>query len=342
MKLQVLDPGDGSQRYLKFADFFDLNNPGEYELYTDHNYTSKVDFLIQNHIAYYPNYNKYNFNKLLFLDIRHNSEDQIAHLHQNKTDRIVVTNARDSTIDDPSIIFNDYLFNITKAYYLGYDFSMRLPWRFDGKTDFVITEPTAPENKHKIYIAPNRTYFDPEFPRQRFYRAQLMQLLKLKYRYLGHLGNVTDPDIGGLRTNSDLKSPIGFRPPHDQYYQDSFISIYGETLEYGSTFTSTEKTFSPLIKGHFVLPYGTYKFIENIKKCYGFQFPDFIDYSYDNIANDAQRYRAYSAEIERLLAIPIDVWREHWRNNLVLIKANQQIFRDRPYHRINLAQVDNI
>ena len=159
---------------------------------------------------------------------------------------------------------------------------------------------------------------------------------------MGHLGNVTDPDIGGLRTNSDLKSPIGFRPPHDQYYQDSFISIYGETLEYGSTFTSTEKTFSPLIKGHFVLPYGTYKFIENIKKCYGFQFPEFIDYSYDNIANDAQRYRAYSAEIERLLAIPIDVWREHWRNNLVLIKANQQIFRDRPYHRINLAQVDNI
>jgi hypothetical protein len=340
MTLRILDPNDGTQNYLSFADFFDLNNPGEYELYEDCNYTAPVDFLIQNAVAYYPNYDKYNFKRLLFLDTRHNSEDKIAYLHNNKTDRIVVTMARDFTIDDPRILFNDYEFNMTKAYYLGYNFAVGTkPWRLDYKSDFVITEPTAPENKHKIYIAPNRTYFDPELPRQRFYRAQLMQLLKSKYRSLGHLGNVTDPDIGGLRTNSDLKSPIGFRPPHDRYYQDSFISIYGETLEYGSTFASTEKTFSPLIKGHFVLPYSTYKFIENIKKCYGFQFPDFIDYSYDNIADDAQRYQAYSAEVERLLAIPIDTWREHWCNNLVLIRANQQIFRDRDYHRTDLTSI---
>jgi len=339
MRLQILDPDDGTQQYLSFADFFDINNHGEYELHEDHNYTGAVDFLIQNAIAYYPDYNKYNFKRLLFLDIRHNSEDQIAHLHQIKANRIIVTNARDSTIDDPRIMFNDYLFNITKAYYLGYTFSMRLPWRFDSKSDFVISEPTTPDNKHKIYIAPNRTYFDPRSPKQRFYRGQLMQLLKEKYRSLGHLGNVTDPEIGGLLTNSNVKRPIGFRPPHDQYYQDSFISIYGETVEYGSTFVVTEKTFSPLIKGHFVLPYSTYKFIENTKKYYGFQFPDFIDYSYDQIEDDEQRYRAYSAEVERLLAIPIDTWRQHWRNNLVLIKANQQIFYTRPYHRTDLTSI---
>jgi len=251
-----------------------------------------------------------------------------------------VTAARDFTIEDPRILFNDHDFNMTKAYYLGYNFSVGTkPFRLDRKSDFVISELTAPENKHKIYIAPNRTYFDPDFPKQRFYRGQLMQLLKTKYRSLGYLGNITDPDIGGLRTNSDLKSPIGFRPPHDQYYQDSFISIYGETLEYGSTFVATEKTFSPLIKGHFVLPYSTYKFIENVKQHYGFKFPDFIDYSYDNIADDEQRYRAYSAEIERLLAMPIDTWREHWSNNLVLILANRQIIYDRDYHRTDLTSI---
>jgi hypothetical protein len=324
---------------MSFADFFDINNPGDYVLHSDCNHSDAVDFLIQNAVAYYDNYDKYNFKHLLFLDIRHNYEDQVQYLHRNLTDRMVITNARDTTVDDARILFNDYLFNITKAYYLDYAFTAQVRWRFDGQEDFVITELVNPKHKSKIYIAPNRTYFDPDLPRQRFYRGQLMQLLKSKYRSLGHLGNVTDPDIGGLRTNSGIKSPIGFRPPHDQYYQDSFISIYGETIEYGSTFVVTEKTFSPLIKGHFVLPYGTYRFIENTKKYYGFKFPDFIDYSYDLIEDDEQRYQAYSAEVERLLAIPLATWREHWSNNLVLIQANQQIFRDRDYHRTDLTSI---
>ena len=339
MTLRILDPNDGTQKYLSFADFFDINNPNGYELYEDHNHTGAVDFLVQNAIAYYPNYDKYNFKKLLFLDIRHNYEDQILYLHRNQTDRIIVTNARDFSINDSRILFNDYLFNITKAYYLDYNFTASKRWRFDGKADFVISELQDVRYKNKIYIAPNRTYFDPDLPRQRFYRAQLMQLLKTKYRSLGHLGNVADPEVGGLRTNSNIKSPIGFRPPHDQYYQDSFISMYGETVEYGSTFAATEKTFSPLIKGHFVLPFGAYQFINNIKKYYGFQFPDFIDYSYNNIEDDEKRYQAYSAEVERLLAIPIDTWREHWNDNLQLIKANQQIFYNSPYHNVDLAQV---
>lgn len=340
MTLRILDPNDGTQNYLSFADFFDINNPGDYELYEDCNYTGPVDFLIQNAIAHYPDYDKYDFKRLLFVDIRHNSENTMAYLHNNQTNRIVITAARDLTIEDPRILFNDYEFNITKAYYLGYNFAIGTkPCRFNSKSDFVISKSMATENKHKIYIAPNRTYFDPEFPRQRFYRAQLMQLLKSKYRSLGHLGNITDPDIGRLRTNSGVTQPMGYCPPHDQYYQDSFISIYGETLEYGSTFVATEKTFSPLIKGHFILPYSTYKFIENVKLHYGFQFPNFIDYSYDNIADDAQRYHAYSVEVERLLAIPIETWREHWDNNLVLIKTNQQIFRDRDYHRTDLTSI---
>jgi hypothetical protein len=104
----------------------------------------------------------------------------------------------------------------------------------------------------------------------------------------------------------------------------------------------TEKTFDPLIKGHFILPFGTYKFIENTKLHYGFEFPNFIDYSYDLIEDDAQRYYAYSREVERLLTIPIDTWREHWNNYNILRTANQQIFFDRPYHRIDLSQVDSL
>ena len=340
MKLKILDPNDGTQMYLSFADFFDLNNPGEYELYEDSNYAGPVDFLIQNHIAYYPTYSMYDFKKLLLLEIRHSYEDHIASLNQDKTDRVVVTPARDFNVDDPRILFNDYYFNRTKAYYLDYTFTAKKVWYYESKLYYVILENTSPENKTKIYIAPNRTYFDPENPQQRVCRKQLMNLLKTHYNTFGYLGDPADPDIGGLPATAPGKYTFGgFRPPHNKYYEDSFISIYAETIEYGSTFLASEKTFSPLIKGHFVLPFGNYQFIKNVKQHYGFQFPDFIDYSYDLIENKEKRYQSYQTEIKRLLSIPIDVWREHWSNNLLLLQANQQIFYNRPYHLTSLIDV---
>ena len=340
MTLRVLDPDDGTQQYLSFADFFDLNNPGDYVLYEDHNYTGAVDFLIQNAIAYYPNYDKYNFKKLLFLDTRHNYEDQILYLHRNQTDRIVVTNARDSTIDDPRILFNDYLFNVTKAYYSNYSFTARQVWHREPLGSYVVPGKVDASSKNKIYIAANRTYFDSDYPMQRFYRKQLMDLLKTKYSTQGYLGNPADSEIGGLPSNTSNRNRFGgYNPPHNRYYEDSFISIYAESIEYSTTFVATEKTFDPLIKGHFVLPYSTHKFIENVKLHYRFQFPDFIDYSYDLIEDNEQRYQAYSAEVERLLAIPLDAWREHWVNYKALRTANQQVFKDQDYHCTDLTSI---
>ena len=341
MTLRILDPNDGTQKYLSFADFFDINNPNGYELYEDHNHTGAVDFLVQNAIAYYPNYDKYNFKKLLFLDIRHNYEDQILYLHRNQTDRIIVTNARDFSINDSRILFNDYLFNLTKSFYTGYMFTTNRVWRYISDKEFIPHKDIVAENRNKIYVAANRTYFDPDYPKQRYYRKQLMNLLKLKYKILGYLGDPADSTIRMLPSNTS-SSFGGYKPLHNQYYEDSFISIYAESLEYSTTFTATEKTFDPLIKGHFVLPFSTYKFIENVKLHYGFQFPDFIDYSYDNIADDEKRYQAYGAEVERLLAIPIDTWREHWVNYKVLRTANQEIFYTRPYHRTDLTRIDGL
>lgn len=338
MTIHILDPDDGTQEYMSFADFFDLNNPGEYELYSDHKHIEPVDFLVQNAIAYYDNYDMYNFNRLLFLDIRHNSEDQVVQLHRNKTDRIIITNARDSTIEDPRILFNDYLFNLTKSFYTGYTFTTNRVWHYISDKEFIPQKDIVAENRNKIYVAANRTYFDLDYPRQRYYRKQLMNLLKSKYKILGYLGDPADSTVGMLPSNTSC-SFGGYKPLHNQYYEDSFISIYAESLEYGSTFVATEKTFDPLIKGHFVLPFSTYKFIENVKQHYGFQFPDFIDYSYDNIENIEQRYQAYSAEVERLLAIPNATWCEHWVNYKALRTTNQKIFYTRPYHRTDLTSI---
>ena len=45
----------------------------------------------------------------------------------------------------------------------------------------------------------------------------------------------------------------------------------------------TEKTFTPMCKGHFVLPFGTPGTIAHLKSEYGFEFPHWIDYGYDNL-----------------------------------------------------------
>jgi hypothetical protein len=127
----------------------------------------------------------------------------------------------------------------------------------------------------------------------------------------------------------------GYMPPHNEYYKNTFVSIYGETIEQGNSIAVTEKTYDPLIKGHFILPFSTSGFI-NFLKNKGFKFPEFIDYTYDTIVSDTDRYIAYEKEIDRLLAISINEWKLHWDNNLNLIKHNKQVFEQTAYDRVVL------
>lgn len=271
------------------------------------------------------------------MDTRHNYENQIAELCKNKTPRFVITNARDVNYNDPRILFNDYLFNRTKAYYSDYVFSGNARWLHRTHKEYTVPVDDV-ALKNKIYIAPNRTYTVNDEPQQRIYRKQLMSLLKQQYRDLGHLGDPADPEIGHLPSNCSRVFG-GYAPPHNRYFESTFISIYTETIEFGTTFVATEKTFDPLIKGHLILPFCNSKFIGNLKHYYGFEFPDFIDYSYDDIEDTQQRYHAYQEEVKRLLTFTLDQWQQHWISTKVLRMHNQQVFADRPYHRTDLTDI---
>ena len=332
--ITILDPNIGHS-YLSFADFFDLNNPNEFVLYEDPEHSSPVDFLIQNHIAWHNDRcSKYKHKILLFVDTRHNYEDQIKSLVDKQHDRYLITNAIDYTVtDEPKILFNDYLFNRTKSYYLNYPFSAKTKWYFCYQSDYVIPTVYEASSKNKIFVAPNN------IGHELIYRTKLKDFLKIKYMDYGYLGCPSDPTVGKLQPNTLLPAASGYRPPANRYYEDSFISIYGETIEYGTTFAATEKTFDPLIKGHFILPFSNYKFRDFITNHYGFKLPDFIDYSYDDIEDAATRYEKYQDEIQRLLLLSLDEWRQYWTENLWIIKHNQQIFFDRPYHRTDLTSL---
>jgi len=292
------------------------------------------------------------YSRILKFDVWHNFENQRQYLAAKTKDLDcgIITNAYDPQFDAPNIVFNDFLFNRTKAYYSQYPFTPMVKiWYHDSNLSYVNALLTDGEEKKKIFVAPNKTY---KGWRTRKYRSCLVDHLK-SYEHLGYLGNHDDDSTRYLYSNRDfpehtvddldqetrptIHSGFFYDPPHSGYYKNTFISLYGETVEFGSSIAVTEKTYDPLIKGHFILPFSCTGFIKYLNMS-GIKFPDFIDYSYDSIADNDARFQAYAAEIDRLMAFDIDHWRQLWKDNLGLVHANQLWFHDRPYDRVDLKQ----
>jgi hypothetical protein len=346
MTLQVTVPATSSDAIHYNIDmFFDINNQ-DYSKHTD---PSMIPTPVG---AYINNSNNRSGKKQYFnFAIFHNYEDQIKELQNNRDDQtITITNALDPTISDPRIIVNDFLFNRTKAYYCQYPFRKNTKkWYHHGQLSFIVPEYQNPQLKNKIYVTAGKTYSKQR--RDLKYRRQLVSLMKERYLNIGHLGNYDDTpelflyahiEFPWINNVSDLEAQTapmhydwwGYSPPHNEYYRNSFISIYGETIEVGGSIAVTEKTYDPLIKGHFVLPFSTSGFINHLKTL-GFKFPDFIDYSYDSVVNNDSRYQMYASEINRLMTMDIDTWRQHYSDNYDIIHHNQLIFHEKPYERIN-------
>jgi len=264
---------------------------------------------------------------------------------------ITVTNVIHREKTHPNILYNDFLFNFVKGYYLQFQFRpTTIKWYYGSPADYLL--PIHTKQKNKIFVAPNRTYkWHPN--REITYRPLLVNLLKEKYSDIGYIGNGDDDPECHLVPNSiDINSEEdialisqrntrywpGF--PHNHYYETSFISIYAESIETGLSIAATEKTYQPLLKGHFILPFSSSHFIAHLKTI-GFRFPDFIDYSYDLIENDNDRFNAYTDELTRLLSITsLEDWQELWNTNYInIIRHNQLVFQHRPYDQINFASL---
>ncbi len=149
----------------------------------------------------------------------------------------------------------------------------------------------------KIFVAPNnsRRGIVEGLP---ITRSEIRkQLNKFLYDYQGYIGDVSQGTVLVSQQHfhgNNLFDVLGingwgFSPPHNDYYNTSTLSIYAETIMYHErhrTQCITEKTFTPLCKAHFILPFGAPGTVATLKDEYGFKFPDWIDYSYDNIGID--------------------------------------------------------
>lgn len=333
--------------------WFDIN--GNDYVFVEPDYNGTVDFFILNDYGKLP---QLDFRQLIKFAVLHGFENFVRECC-NRNDCWVITNGWDPEINNDHIIFNDFLFNRTKSYYSQYPFppDTKLWYHYDNIA-YKAPKLINADSKKKIFVCPGKTYNG-----ERKYRSRLMSKIK-NYKTRGYIGNYDDdPD---LFLYSQIEYPAafcnineieqetrpmlnpasrrwpghrwGYSPPHVEYYKNTFISIYGETIEYGNTIMITEKTWDPLIKGHFILPFSCCNFLKRLQNI-GIVLPKFIDYSYDAEPNDEKRWALYSDEIDRLLRLDLDTWKQHWNDNLTLLLKNQRYFHVRDYDRVDLAKL---
>jgi hypothetical protein len=243
-----------------------------------------------------------------------------------------------------NIIYNDYCFNRQKAYfteYDNYDFDNRLWTGPSNKDCFKLHKLEKHNNFTKKFLIPNNLYnrgdWELDTPR--------LKARSLLHNFINDIDcyySYPQKDIYLLPENPieklldslfNMKQGTGFIPIANNYYDTSIVSAYGETVvasEHGSRLIS-EKTFNPLIKGHFILPLAYCGIIDDLKDIYGFKFPNWIDYSYDKYVDTEKRFVAYQESLNNIRNTPIERLIELRNKDLVLLEHNRSIFFNRDY-----------
>lgn len=280
---------------------------------------------------------------------------------------LVILSQYQFLVNQPSNIFvYDFLFNFIKAYYsnfpirnLFHNTSNVFYWA--GEQAYQIRQWTQKANyRSKIFCSFGRIR---PIARPQSIRAELSEFM-MQFKDIGYVGFPISENNSDIVLYSHKEDPLsngamifdvktcniidnrdknltypgdctrGAAYPHVNYFEDSFITIYSESIEHGDIIFVTEKTFVPLIQGHFILPFSTFGFVEFIKQHYGFKLPDFIDYSYDKEKNDQKRKELYFKECERLLKLPHAYWVEQFENNADIRFHNRQLFWTKPYESL--------
>lgn len=292
---------------------------------------------------------------LLLLDIFHLDEHgwhwhfkDIKSFYESKNIHNILYVHNDKNFITDKTLYNDHMFNRQKSYFTEYhkfDKTSKI-WSYDARAKcYQLDDIKHDFNSDHIFLSPNRVYHSDHI------RNKIRERLRTFLKNTQRKGFISMPDKGiflepeessllALMKNRDYGGGGTWFPIANKYYQKSYISIYVETLAANrddilvfvpETYrTITEKTFDPLIKGHFILPLGYSGIIQDIKD-YGFLLPDFIDYNYDFIIDNQRRYEAFEREVERLVNIPLSTWSVLYTTNKYILEHNRNVFYKKPY-----------
>lgn len=306
-----------------------------------------VNLLIQN----IKNLNLEQHQKLLIFFIWH-----IDNKIRDKDHFIWIKNVLSEQLSNESVIIHmnfandqeiqyDFMWNRQKIYFTDYNYINLKKRSYTHNTDantFQLAPiekiPLPQDNQLKHFLSPIRIYSGYTHPRF-LYRKRLKDIL------ISHSnkGYYSDLESGNMLTCEDDKLPFvtpggGWYPIANKFYNSTFLSTYIETITgiYDQDYTDvkykliTEKTYDPLIKGHFILPFAYPGFIEHLKS-YGFLLPDWIDYSYDAIEDNEERFVAFSKSLEKYLQYSTEDLLQLYNKDYYILEHNRNIFWDRPY-----------
>jgi len=253
------------------------------------------------------------------------------------SDRVAIVDLNYKTTRD---IFYDFCWNRQKSYFVDYnihDLHDRL-WTGNATEKMFTLGEIIKRGPYKKFIVPNRVHAGREGEHRNKMRQKLHDFVPDRYCHRGHpeAGYILYPQEVTNDTLAAVRYTFGgWSPISDDYYQTSFVSLYVETITSANNIGCiTEKTYDPLIKGHFILPYGYKGMIAHIKDL-GFILPKWIDYSYDLIDDAEERFEAYLTSITKLNELDeFDLLNLFNKDKWILI-ANRNLFFIKPYDNLS-------
>jgi hypothetical protein len=229
--------------------------------------------------------------------------------HSNKV--YLTVNQQNFELDKVKVIRWDFMWNRFKAYY-----TESLPYCVNlhhcTRGAYHLHDLESHTRRNKMFLSP--------MGRDYGMRSQLYNIVK---EYNGYVSNRSlgitfeDHPVTGI-----------FNPIPDRFYLDSYFSIYVESnAENSNLIHLTEKTFEPLVKGHFILPFTNPGSIQRIRDL-GFKLPDFIDYTYDSVIDASDRFAMVIDEFKRLLTLDMH---SNYEKNIEMLEYNKACVRLLPY-----------
>lgn len=239
--------------------------------------------------------------------------------------------------------FYDFHWNRQKAYFVDYDkydLVNRL-WTGTATSKMFELSEIKRRGPYKKILLPNRVYASRGTEFRNHYRQQLHNLIEDRYCHRGHpeQGYVLYPQENTKYIHDGIADSVGgWSPISSDYYETSFVSVYVETITgavgFGATRAITEKTYDPLIKGHFILPFSYSGIIADIRKI-GFVLPDWIDYSYDTIEDTEERFKAYTESVLKIIKLSDFELMDLYNQDSWMLTHNRNLFFIRPYDSLH-------
>lgn len=230
--------------------------------------------------------------------------------HPNKV-WLTVNQHSDFKLAGVKIIPWDFMWNRTKAYYTE-QVPDHLYLHHYSAGQYSIPELNFTQERNNFVLSMTG--------REYGYRTRLYELIK------DDSGHISNRSRGRYLEGSPVVG--AFSPVPNNFYLDSYFSLYVESNCLQTNLIHiTEKTFDPLIKGHFILPFTNPGAIQRLQNM-GFEFPNFIDYSFDKIQDPEERFLAVMQEYGSLRMS--NLHRLYPENQSILIH-NQTCLHDIPY-----------